>query len=210
MCILGCPSKTCFWIKKNPTKSCSIWSGLGRQYQSDFWQSSPKSCQNQTFFWDPSKQHPNTSVFGWIFLFTNMFCWDSLICTYLFSFWQNEREKNLNNVHLGQNWHIHWFLCRFFCWFFHQVLCWLFHWIFQRFYNLCPRQEFWPAGEKRIFKNCQAIAFAIQNAILAPRDSRDLGHPYTKWSKTQLPNSYRRSTIEREAPDIQALCLGKT
>jgi len=28
---------------------------------------SPKSCQNQIFFWDPSKQHPNTTGFGWIF-----------------------------------------------------------------------------------------------------------------------------------------------
>ena len=84
-------------IKPNiKTKSCCIWvlfwripkgflilttfrgctrSGVGRQYQSDFSHSCapPKSCQNQTSFWDPSKQHPNTSVFGWIFYLQTCF-----------------------------------------------------------------------------------------------------------------------------------------
>ncbi len=27
------------------------------------------SCQNQKSFWDPSNQHPNTTVLGWVFFF---------------------------------------------------------------------------------------------------------------------------------------------
>ena len=55
------------------------------------------------------------------------------------------------------------------------------------------------------------MALAIQNALLAPRDSRSLRHPYTKCTKNKDPNSYRRKTTEREAPLIQALsALGKT
>ena len=69
-----------------------------------------QSCQNQTSFWDPSKQHPSTTRFGWIFLFKNMFCWDSLIWTYLSLFWQNNGKKTMNYVHLSQNLHI---LCAF-------------------------------------------------------------------------------------------------
>ena len=44
------------------------------------------------------------------FLFKNMFCWDSLIWTYLLLFWQNNGGKAMNYVHLSQNLHI---LCAF-------------------------------------------------------------------------------------------------
>ena len=106
-----------FLDKKNQTKSCSTWmllwriperflilktfrvctrSVVGCQYQSVFdgLLHPLQSCQNQTSFWDRSKQHPSTTRFGWIFLFKNMFCWDSLIWTYFSLFWQNNGEKN--------------------------------------------------------------------------------------------------------------------
>ena len=115
------------------TKSCGIWvllwripegffilktfrvctrSVVGCQYQSVFdgILHPLQSCQNQTSFWDASKQHPSTTRFGWIFLFKNMFCWDSLIWTYLSLFWQNNGKKTMNYVHLSQNLHI---LCAF-------------------------------------------------------------------------------------------------
>ena len=59
-------------------------------------------------------------------------------------------------------------------------------------------------------KTVTSLYFPIQNAFLAPRDSCTLRQPYTKSTKTQVPNSYRRSTIEREAPNIQASDLRKT
>ena len=115
------------------TKSCGIWvllwripegflilktfrgctrSVVGCQYQSDFLRS----------FAPPTKLSKSNILLGcfkatskyykiWLdFLFKNMFCWDSLIWTYLSLFWQNNGKKTMNYVHLSQNLHI---LCAF-------------------------------------------------------------------------------------------------
>ena len=42
----------------------------------------PKTYQNQKFFWIPSNQPPNTHRMGWVFIYKNMFWWDTLLRIY--------------------------------------------------------------------------------------------------------------------------------
>ena len=68
-----------------------------------------QSCQNQTSFWDASKQHPSTTRFGWIFYSKTCFT-GTASYEHTFYYFDKIMEKNVNYVHLSQNLHI---LCAF-------------------------------------------------------------------------------------------------
>ena len=125
------------------TKSCGIWvllwripegflilktfrgctrSVVGCQYQSVFdgLLHPLQSCQNQTSFWDASKQHPSTTRFGWIFYSKTCFA-GTASYEHTFHYFDKIMGKKpwtmyiwakiyTYSVHLSQNLHI---LCAF-------------------------------------------------------------------------------------------------
>ena len=65
-----------------------------------------QSCQNQTSFWDASKQRPSTTRFGWIFYSKTCFA-GTVSYEHTFHYFDKiMKEKNMNYVHLSQNLHI--------------------------------------------------------------------------------------------------------
>ena len=115
------------------TKSCGIWELLWRIPEGFLILKTFRGCTgvlwfaNISQFWrsfaPPTRLSKSNILLGCFklsnihvlqdlvgfFLFKNMFCWDSLIWTYLLLSWKNN-GKNMNYVHLSQNLHI---LCAF-------------------------------------------------------------------------------------------------